>query len=100
MNGEAHASMKLSPRRVTVGIISAALAATTLYVPSLAFAAPVGGSDVRLIVGYKAGFDSAAAHRPLSASGAEANGADDALAALGAQSVKVSAGHSVAAIAA
>jgi thermitase len=92
--------MKLSPRRVTVGIISAALAATTLYAPSPAFAAPTGNAAVRLIVGYKDGADTAAAHRTLSANGAEANGAGEALAALGAQAFKVPANRSLATMAA
>jgi thermitase len=92
--------MKLSPRRVTVGIISAALAATTLYVPSPSFAAPAGSPAVRLIVGYKNGADISSAKRTLSAMGGEANGAEQALAALGAEAIKVPAARSLATMAA
>jgi thermitase len=91
--------MKLSPRRITVGIISAALAATTLSIPSLSFAAPAGSPTVRLIVGYKSGADTTSAKRTLSANGAEA-GAESALSALGAEAVKVPAGRSLATMAA
>ncbi|MGX6602764.1 S8 family serine peptidase [Micromonosporaceae bacterium Da 78-11] len=92
--------MKLTPRRITVGLISAALAASTSYVPSPALAA--GGSSnpaVRLIVGYKDGADQAAARRTISSMGAEAS-AEQTLAALGAQAIRVPAARSTAMIAA
>ena len=91
--------MKFTPRRITVGIISAALAATTLYVPNPVFAAATGDSAVRLIIGYRSGAETATARHTLSAMGAK-GGAEQALAALGAQAVKVPADRSAATIAA
>ncbi|MGK5680856.1 S8 family serine peptidase [Actinoplanes sp. URMC 104] len=82
--------MKLTPRRITVGLISTAVVVTMTSVTTWALAAdkdaaPAASSTpVRLIVGYKAGADRASATRALSASGARVSVSDAAKAALSA----------------
>ncbi len=92
--------MKLTPRRVTVGLISTAVVVSMTSVTTWALAADkdakvaaASSSPVRLIIGYKAGADRAAANRAMSAAGAihtAGAASSTALAAINAASVKVS----------
>ena len=100
--------MKLTPRRVTVGLISTAVVVTMTGVTTWALAADEtvksssSAAPVRLIVGYKAGADRAPATGTLSAAGArhlDTGTAREALAALNATTVQVPASLSAKTIA-
>jgi subtilisin family serine protease len=99
--------MKITRRRVTVGLLSATVVVTMTTVTTWALASD--GSDaaappVHLIIGYKQGFDPASATTSLSSLGAQVTTAagwgQRALSELGAQTVQVSSGRSAATIAA
>jgi subtilisin family serine protease len=100
--------MKLTKRRVTVGVISAAVVVTMTSVTTWALAdtkaAPTNaGAPVRLVVGYKTNADRTAATRTLSAAGAtklDASTPATALEPLRASSVQVSSARSASMIAA
>jgi subtilisin family serine protease len=100
--------MKLTKRRITVGLISTAVVATMTSVSTWALA---GESDsaasnvpVQLVIGYKNGADRVVADQTLSAAGARVSVADGAartaLTQINASRVTVSSGRSASMIAA
>src|SRR5690348_15664647 len=104
--GEAHASMKLTKRRITVGLISTAVVVSMTSVSTWALAGenkPASNEPVQLVVGYKNGASRAAATQTMSAAGARATlaggTAEAVLSQLQASRVTVSAGRSAAMIA-
>ncbi|GID26505.1 S8 family serine peptidase [Paractinoplanes brasiliensis] len=83
--------MKLTKRRITVGLISTAVVVSMTSVTTWALAADnekvtasSSPSAVRLVVGYKLGADRSAASQTLSAAGARVTTAGEATAALSA----------------
>lgn len=102
--------MKLTKRRMTVGLISTAVVVSMTSVTTWALAADnekvpaaASPSSVRLVVGYKAGADRSAASRTLSAAGARvttAGAAATALSAVNASRVSVPSGRSASTISA
>ncbi|GAB2599584.1 hypothetical protein Aab01nite_76030 [Paractinoplanes abujensis] len=103
--------MKLTKRRVTVGLISTAVVVSMTSVTTWALAADTkkvpaaaAASSVRLVVGYKTGADRSAATRTMSAAGARVTTGDaaatSALSAINASSVSVPSGRSSAMISA
>ena len=94
--------MKLTKRRVTVGLISTAVVVAMTGVTTWALAADnttkTSAGPVRLVVGYKAGADRTVASRAMSAAGARvttaAGAATSALSAINAARVTVSAEQS------
>jgi thermitase len=98
--------MRLTPRRVTVGLVSTAVVVTMTSVSTWALAADSGSTPaaapVRLIVGYKAGADPAAAVKTMSAMGARtaaSSAGQQALDALHATTLQVPASRSASLIA-
>nr|WP_221376794.1 S8 family serine peptidase [Actinoplanes polyasparticus] len=102
--------MKLTKRRVTVGLISTAVVVSMTSVTTWALAAEEAGTTsaaantpVQLIVGYKAGIAKAAATRSLSAAGLQATDSgtsQSTLAEINATRVTVASSRSASAMAA